>query len=126
MADVAWTTILTAEGQINPGDSVSAGDLGDDGEAELEQLKAAGAVRELDYPEDIAPNESVRERNIRVVAEKMEEVQNAEFDMPELASESWSVLPAPDITEEGVAAANAAAESSTKEVTPKKTAGKSE
>jgi hypothetical protein len=115
MADVAWTTILTPEGQINPGDSVSAGDLGDDGEAELEQLKAAGAVRETDYPEDVGPNESVRERNIRVVNEKMEEIQDSEFDMPELASESFSVVPVPDITEEGVAAAN-------KEVTPPKRA----
>jgi hypothetical protein len=92
VADIAWTTILTPEGSIAPGDTVSAGDLGDNGEEELEQLRLAGAVRETDYPEDINPNESVRERNIRVVNEKMEEVQDAEYDMPELVQADFSVL----------------------------------
>jgi hypothetical protein len=82
MADTAWTTIRVGDGEdvtvIEAGDSVSPGDVG--GDEFFDQLKESGAIREADYPEDVAPNESVRERNVRVVSEKMEELQAQGFD----------------------------------------------
>lgn len=78
MADVAWTRILTGEGQIDIGDSVSAGEVG--GDEELEALKEAGAVRDEDYPEDVGENESPREMNIRKLNEAVEEAQAKSYE----------------------------------------------
>lgn len=91
MADTAWTTIRTEDEEFKPGDSVQGLD-----DNTMQQLRDAGSVRDADYPTDVQPNESVRERNIRVLSEKMDEIQAAGFDMSdvELAPTDWSSIPA--------------------------------
>jgi hypothetical protein len=112
VADTAWTVIKTEDKEFRPGDSVSGLD-----DETMAQLKAAGAVRNVDYPDDVLQGESVRERNIRLVAEKMEELQSAGFDISgevELVPTDFSVIPAPEAEEEEKSA-------STKKATTSKT-----
>jgi len=72
MADHAWSTIKTGEGEFKAGDEVSASKLGIDKE-EYAKLKEIGTIRSKPYPKDISPNESPRERNARKLAEAVRE-----------------------------------------------------
>lgn len=114
-SDVAWSPIHYSDDLgnvtvIEIGEKVSASDVG--GDDEFNAIKAAGAIREVDYPEDIASTESPRERNIRVIAEKMEEIQAAGYDMSDLDLVPLEVPTAAPGTEEVETPKKSAAKSS--------------
>lgn len=103
MADIAWSPIKTEKGTIQVGESVTADKLGVDKE-EYARLKEAGTIRNKKYPDDVGPNESVRERNVRKLAEAVK-----------AASESGDII---DIDES--AAAQQAASGAEEVEVPKK------
>jgi hypothetical protein len=82
MADWAWSPIIADDGtRIKVGEKVTAEKLGVDDE-EYQRIKDAGAIRERKHPDDVGPFESVRERNVRVLAQKLAEAQEENYDVP--------------------------------------------
>lgn len=78
MANVAWTRILVNDKDgkaktINPGDTVSATDVG--GDDELELLREEGVVRDEKFPDNVAPSESPRTALLRKANEEFEKAQ---------------------------------------------------
>lgn len=80
--NVVWSPLhmLDEKGKLNIikcGETVSANDVG--GKEALEELRAAGAVRDFDYP-DTNPYESPREANLRKLNEMMADAEASAYD----------------------------------------------
>lgn len=86
--DVAWAPILTEDGTIPVGETVTRAKLGVDQE-EYDLIKASGAIREKPYPKGIGAFESPRELVLRKIRELVEDAhENALTDLPDYMSES--------------------------------------